>query len=73
MCRGSTLFSLVGAWLVLAAIRADPRTAAGLGETFVLVGQQPMGPWVLTTLAAGFIAYGCFELFNGWYRQLQVR
>jgi len=71
VARG-VLFSLVGSWLVLAAVRADPRAAAGLGETFGMLGQGPLGPWVLATLAAGFIAYGLFELFNAWFRELRT-
>jgi hypothetical protein len=67
------LFTLVGVRLVQAGLRADPSVAAGLGETFIMLGQRTLGPLVLALLAAGFVSYGCFELFNAWFRRLEVR
>lgn len=66
------LFTLVGCRLVLAGFHVAPQEAAGLGETFVVLGQQTLGPVVLATVAAGFVSYGLFELFNAWFRQLDV-
>ena len=71
VARG-VIFVLVGIWLVWAAIRHNPRLAAGLGETFGALGRQPLGPWLLAVVAAGFIAYGSFELFNAWHRRLHT-
>ena len=66
------LFTLVGSRLVLAGFHVDARAAAGLGETFIVLGQKTLGPFVLATIAAGFVAYGLFEMFNAWYRRLEV-
>ena len=66
------LFTLVGGRLVLAGFQSNPKAAAGLGETFVVLGQRTLGPVVLATVALGFVCYGCFELFNAWYRRLEV-
>lgn len=67
------LFTLVGVRLVQAGLQANARAASGLGETFIMLGRQTFGPLVLALLAAGFVSYGCFELFNAWYRRLEVR
>ena len=66
------VFVLVGSWLVWAAIRHNPRLAAGLGATFGALGRSPLGPGLLAVVAAGFIAYGSFELFNAWHRRLHT-
>ena len=71
VARG-VVFVLVGSWLAWAAIRHNPRLAAGLGETFGTLGRRPLGPWLLALVAAGFIAYGSFELFNAWHRRLHT-
>ena len=66
------VFVIVGTFLVRAAIHYDPREAAGLGETFVALGRQPLGQGLLAALGAGFVAYGCFELFDARYRRLNA-
>ena len=66
------VFSLIGLLLVRAAIRYDPREASGLGEAFLILGQQVLGPWLLGSVALGFIAYGLTESIIGYYRRLTV-
>jgi hypothetical protein len=66
------VFVLVGTFLTRAAIRYNPSDAVGLGEAFLTLKQQPFGPWLLGAVAAGFIAYGVYELFKGYYRHLDA-
>ena len=66
------VFSLIGFLLVRAALRYDPREASGLGEAFLILGQQVLGPWLLASVALGFIAYGLTESIIGYYRRLTV-
>ena len=45
------LFTLVGGRLILAEFHTDPKAAAGLGDTFVVLGQRTLGTFVLATVA----------------------
>ncbi len=60
--RGVT-FSIIGVFLIQAAIYADAGVVKGLGEAFLAVAAQPFGPWLLAAVAVGFVAFGiyCFS------------
>jgi hypothetical protein len=57
--RGVT-FCVIGGFLMLAALYYDPDKAKDLGGAFQTVASQPLGAWLLTLVAFGFIAYGLY-------------
>lgn len=57
--RGVT-FSMIGVFIIQAALQADPSETEGLGGALQTLAQQPYGPWLLGVVAAGFVAYGLF-------------
>ena len=65
------VFAIVGAYLVLSAIRADPGEAKGLGGALHAVESQPAGEWLLGIVAAGLAAYGVFQLLEARYRAIR--
>jgi hypothetical protein len=65
------VFCLIGSFLALAAWHSDPREARGLAGALHYVERQPYGPWLLALVAAGFVAYGAFELIEARYRRVE--
>jgi hypothetical protein len=68
----AVVFVLIGAFLVFAAVDADPREARGLTGAFRAIQQQPFGAVLLATTAAGFIAFGCYEIAEAASRRITV-
>lgn len=55
-------FAVVGALFVTAAATADPERAQGLDGALQTLRDAPLGPWLLTVVALGFVAYGVYSL-----------
>jgi hypothetical protein len=66
------IFCVCGAFLLSAAIQRDPGEARDVGEALTALGARTYGPAVLGALAAGFVAYGVFQLAKARYRRLRV-
>ncbi|MEO8201054.1 MAG: DUF1206 domain-containing protein [Gemmatimonadota bacterium] len=66
---GLTSF-LTGAFLLLAALRYDPREAAGLDEILELILAQPFGRWLLGFVALGLALYGIYSLLLSRFHHL---
>lgn len=56
----AVVFVLIGAFLVFAAVTADPNNAEGFAGALQVVQHQPYGDWLLGLTALGFIAFGFF-------------
>jgi hypothetical protein len=69
--RGIVL-GVVGTFLIRAALEYDPQEARGLGSTLQILAQQPLGPWLLGSVALGLIAYGLFMLSVARYRHINT-
>ena len=69
MARG-TLFALVGAYLINAAWRRDPRYSGGIAGALSGLKRQPSGEWLLGVVAAGLICYGLYQVAKERYRRL---
>ncbi len=54
-------FGVVGALLVTAAATADADRAPGLDGALQTLRDAPLGPWLLTLVALGFVAYGGYS------------
>jgi hypothetical protein len=64
------VFVMIAVFLILAAVHFDAREAKGLGGAFRALQEQPYG-WILLALgAAGFLAFGAYELIQAAYRRV---
>jgi uncharacterized protein DUF1206 len=64
------VISLVGSFLVQAALQARPGKASGLDGALTALARQPYGPWLLGLVAAGLIAYGVYMFIEARYRRI---
>jgi hypothetical protein len=63
-------FAIVGGLLVFAAFTRDASKSRGLDQALRTLAEQPFGPWLLAVVAAGFLAFGIFCLFQARYRKV---
>jgi hypothetical protein len=61
---------VAGAFLLLAAYQSDPSEARGLGAALETVQHQPLGPYMLGTIATGLLLYGAFMFAVARYRRI---
>jgi hypothetical protein len=62
---------VAGAFLVLAAYQSDPSETHGLGEALESVQHQPLGSYMLGTIAVGLLLYGAFMFAVARYRRIE--
>jgi hypothetical protein len=67
--RGAA-FGVVGAFLILAAVTANPAQAHGLGGALAALRAQPYGSALLALVALGLIASGLFDFVQALYRRI---
>jgi hypothetical protein len=66
----AVVFSLIGAFLVKAAVQFDPREAIGIDGALRKLVEQPYGEALLGVVAAGLLAYGVYCLVQARYREV---
>jgi hypothetical protein len=66
----AVVFSLIGVFLVKAAIEHDPDETKGLDSALQELAQQPLGPLWLGLVAAGLVVMGAYSLIEARYRKL---
>jgi hypothetical protein len=64
------VFAVIGGFLVMAGVDANPGEAKGLGEALAVVARQPAGDVLLGLVAAGLVAYAAYLFLQARYRQL---
>lgn len=64
------VFSIIGLFLVLAALHDDATEAIGLGGALAALARQPYGAWLLGIVALGLIAYSFYSLIEARYRRI---
>ena len=64
------VFALIGIFVVKAALEYDPKEPVGLDGALQRPSEQPYGPALLGTVAAGLIAFGVFSLARARYREV---
>jgi hypothetical protein len=64
------VFSIIGVFLIKAALQTDASQVKGLGQVLAALAQQPTGPWILGVVALGLIAYGIYSLVEARYRRI---
>jgi hypothetical protein len=67
--RGVVL-TLVGGFLLRAALRRDPGEAGGLAEALAALERAPGGGVLLAVVALGLMAYGVYQLVNARWRRV---
>jgi hypothetical protein len=66
------VFSVIGFFLIRAALRYDPRQAKGVAEALRTLASRPSPPWLLGAVAVGLVSYGLYELFEARYRRIRA-
>jgi Domain of Unknown Function (DUF1206) len=69
----SAVDALVGAFLVYAAITANPREAEGFGGALRTIQRQPYGHALLGITAVGLLAFGLFGLGEAVFADIKRR
>ena len=64
--------SVIGAFLIEAALHSDAREARGLGGALRELEQKPNGDWLLAAVAAGFLAYATYLALLIVYRRIST-
>lgn len=64
------VFSIIGFFLIQAALNANPQEARGLGGALDTLAAQSYGPYLLGVVAIGLIAYGAYCWVNARYRKI---
>jgi hypothetical protein len=64
------VFLIIGGFLVLAALRARPEEAKGVGDALATLATQPFGTALLLIVALGLCAYGLYEVIKARYREI---
>jgi hypothetical protein len=63
-------FTLIGWFLIRAAIDYDPDQAVGLDGALAKLGQSSFGPVALGLVAAGFVAFAVYSICDARYRRV---
>ena len=66
------VFSIVGAFLILAALHSNPREARGLDGALATLAEQQWGWLVLSVVALGLGAYGLYMFVQARYRRMVI-
>jgi hypothetical protein len=69
VARG-VVFTMIGWFLVRAAIEYDPDEAVGLDGALAKLGQSTFGPVALGIVAVGLVAFGVYSVFDARYRRV---
>ncbi len=66
----AVVFTIIGIFLIVAALQHNPGQAKGLDGALQELAQQPFGQALLGVVAAGLIAFGLYSLVEARYRSL---
>ena len=64
------VFTLVGVFLVKAAVDYDARAAIGLDGALAKLQHSPLGPFLLSVVALGLIAFALYSVSDARYRRI---
>jgi Domain of Unknown Function (DUF1206) len=64
------VFTIIGIFLIVAAVQHNPREAKGLDSALQELLRQPFGPVLLAIVALGLIAYGVYSFVEARYRRV---
>ncbi len=67
----SVVFTIIGIFMIVAAVQFNPQKAKGLDTALSeLLHLPPFGPVLLGIVALGLIAYGVYSFVEARYRRL---
>ena len=66
------VFVPIGVFLVVAAVRSDPRRADGLDAALARVARHAWGPAVLGVVALGLLVFACYSGLEARFRDLEA-
>lgn len=66
------VFSIIGIFLIVAAVQHNPHDAKGLDAALRILVQRPFGPFLLGIVALGLVAYGVYSFVEARYRRVGV-
>jgi len=67
------VFTIIGIFLMQAAMQADPSETRGLGGALETLARQSYGPWLLGVVAAGLVAYAVYCFSYARYRHFETQ
>ena len=67
------VFVVIGGYAFVAGLHTDPEEAKGLAEALRAIEQARFGPYLLTAVAVGLIAYGLFQFVEARYRRIRAQ
>ena len=67
------VFSMIGYFLIVSALRYDPNEVRGLGGALRSLAEQPFGKVLLGVVATGLAIYGIYMLIEAKYHRIRVR
>jgi hypothetical protein len=68
----AVVFSLIGIFVIKAAIDFDPRNAIGLDGALQKLAAASYGPYLLGLTATGLLCYGLYGLVDARYRDVST-
>ena len=68
----AVVFSLIGIFVVKAALDYNPRDAIGIDGALQKLAHASYGPYLLGVTAAGLVCYGVFCLVDARYRDVST-
>lgn len=70
MAARGVVFAVIGVFMILAALHANPHEAKGVAGALGALQRQPYGAAILAAVALGFVAYGLYMLILARYRRI---
>jgi hypothetical protein len=64
------VFAIIGIFVMLAALRRDPREVRGIGGALDALAAQPFGQVLLGFVAAGLALFGIYSIIESRYRRV---
>jgi hypothetical protein len=72
MAARGLVFSVIGFFLIRAALRYDPQQAKGVADALRTLASRPSPSWLLGAVAVGLVSYGLYELVEARYRRIRA-
>lgn len=72
LCARAVVFTLIGVFLVRAALTFDPNAAVGLDGALAALAGTAAGPALLGVVAVGLLAYGAFCFAQARYGRIRA-
>lgn len=69
----AVVYSLIGIFVLRAAVAFDPQQAQGLGGALQEIAQYTAGPWLLGLVAPGLFLFGRYAIIRARYVEVSER